>query len=317
MDFAMWHVGDWISGVEEIQPETEYVYFRLVMFIYQMDGTLKDNDQANARRCRVSTRAYRKHRTKLLDLGKIEIRNGLIWNSRCEREIDHVKKISTRAKTRSEKRWKAHRESKLAEKLAENSLVLSGKTSRKLASKTSENPGKVNDSSKTVHASYHATQMQTRELVNPGPSKVRIEGGGGGARAPARDPVMKTEIAVNGAVDPEAVHERCCELIGVSREKHMAFAASSVVRSWLAGGLDPEIDIYPTVEKLMSGRQGDPPGSMAYFTKAVTRAKVTRMAPLPEVAPERQKEKSPHEKLYESAARVAAMYQSEDEGFTS
>ena len=58
MDRAMWDIGDWVEGVENIEPETEYVYFRLVMFLYQMDGLLRDDDQANARRCRISTRAY-------------------------------------------------------------------------------------------------------------------------------------------------------------------------------------------------------------------------------------------------------------------
>ncbi len=167
----MWNVGDWIGGVEEITPETEYVYFRLVMFIYQMDGTLKDSDQANARRCRVSTRAYRKHKSKLIDLGKIEVRDGLIWNARCEHEINHVKEISTRAKTRSEKRWKAHLKSKLAEKPTENSLVLEGKTRRKLALKTRENPENANDFNKTMHASSHATQHATQH-ANQGTSEV-------------------------------------------------------------------------------------------------------------------------------------------------
>ena len=72
MEWVSLNVDDWITGVEDIEPETEYVYFRIVMRLYQLDGALLDNDQANARRCRVSTHSYRRHKQLLIDAGKLE-----------------------------------------------------------------------------------------------------------------------------------------------------------------------------------------------------------------------------------------------------
>lgn len=161
--------------------------------------------------------------------------------------------------------------------------------SRKAAQKRWGKDNKNNGSSMQAQCEGNAVGMPNQKPE----ARSHIEGGGGRAR------------------EPEAIHERCCELIGVSREKHMAYASSGTVRSWLTGGLDPEVDIYPTLTAIMAKRPGDPPGSMAYFTKAVTRAKKTREAPLPAVRPGQPARASPHQGLYDSAARIAAKYENE------
>ena len=56
----------------------------------------------------------------------------------------------------------------------------------------------------------------------------------------------------------------------------------NTIRMWLAEGCEPEIDIIGTVRDVMAKRiaRGDtePPGSFAYFTKAVFRTKAERLA---------------------------------------
>lgn len=81
--------------------------------------------------------------------------------------------------------------------------------------------------------------------------------------------------------DPDEIHDRCCEQIGVSRETHMAFAASTHVHKWLNAGCATE-DIFEGVRKGMSSLRGQPPNSMAYFDRPVMNAKATREQPLPE-----------------------------------
>jgi DNA-binding transcriptional ArsR family regulator len=119
------------------------------------------------------------------------------------------------------------------------------------------------------------------------------------------EPVSETLVGGGSARDPERIHERCCEIIGVSREKRMSFATSMTVRQWLNGGVDPEIDIYPTLTAIMVSRNGDPPGSMAYFTQAVARAKATRETPLPAVQPNRPQRASAHATQFSAFAKVA------------
>ncbi len=128
----MWSPWRWLAGVEVMEPETEYVYFRLCMHLYDLDGlVVADADQANARRCRMSTRTYRKHKEILLDLGKFEVRDGLLWNERCAEEIEKVKGISEGAKLRADKRWQGHQNRANSQNARKNTE----KNSRKLAEK--------------------------------------------------------------------------------------------------------------------------------------------------------------------------------------
>ena len=56
---------------------------------------------------------------------------------------------------------------------------------------------------------------------------------------------------------------------------------SNEIRIWISDGCDPELDIIGTIEDVMTRRnaQGaELPGSFAYFTKSVSRAKANRLA---------------------------------------
>ncbi|WP_209881469.1 hypothetical protein [Azospirillum soli] len=55
------------------------------------------------------------------------------------------------------------------------------------------------------------------------------------------------------------------------------------VQQWLADGADPELDIYPTVQRVMArrGAQG-PPGSLDYFDLPIADAIASRTRPMPE-----------------------------------
>lgn len=69
------------------------------------------------------------------------------------------------------------------------------------------------------------------------------------------------------------VGRRCLELLGWQDDPSKTAAP---VHQWLADGCDPERDVYPTIERIVaSGRR---PGSLAYFTRAVTEAMRNRTA---------------------------------------
>lgn len=125
MDRAPLHIPDWLTGTEELSMDAEFVYFRLCLFIYQFDGLLKDDDRSNARRCKMSTRGYRQAKAELLAAAKIEIRDGYLWNRRCEKVLSDVCALSEAQSRRAQRRWeKAGRNGvKAAEKASEKAAM--------------------------------------------------------------------------------------------------------------------------------------------------------------------------------------------------
>lgn len=58
------------------------------------------------------------------------------------------------------------------------------------------------------------------------------------------------------------------------------------VRAWLNDGADLELDILPTIERIMAKRNGQgPPRSLKYFDQAIADAKASRLNPLPPGTP--------------------------------
>ena len=101
MDYVQWNVPDWVAGTDELEPEPEYIFFRLCLFIYLFDGLLKDDDRINARRCKVSTRTYRRYKAALIQADKIEVSDGLIRQGKCNRVLAHAKKQSEKQREKA------------------------------------------------------------------------------------------------------------------------------------------------------------------------------------------------------------------------
>ncbi len=90
---------------------------------------------------------------------------------------------------------------------------------------------------------------------------------------PAREPAAAADLDRLWT----EVGKRVLDLVGDSVKPLHA----GRVRQWLADGCDPDLDIYPTVERLMARRGGDPPGNLSYFEQAVADAKASRLKPMP------------------------------------
>jgi uncharacterized protein YdaU (DUF1376 family) len=71
-----------------------------------------------------------------------------------------------------------------------------------------------------------------------------------------------------------------CFSTGLDLFPHLAAKDSSIIRSWLNGGCDPELDVIPTLKRY-EGRRDI--GSWNYFTNPVTKAMNDRTAPLPDI----------------------------------
>ncbi len=103
VDHYMVTIPDWENGTAGMTFEQEYVYRKLCEFIYALDDTLKDDDRANARRCKMSTRLFRKHKIALLEMGKIDAQDGYIRNRRCANELQKIWDRSEAARVKAAK----------------------------------------------------------------------------------------------------------------------------------------------------------------------------------------------------------------------
>lgn len=130
----------------------------------------------------------------------------------------------------------------------------------------------------------HRCESRTLPVQEPHPT-------GAGAAPSTTIVTTKTPADDAGARAPSqlvAVGMQVLRLIGVADDPRW-FGNYGRVQQWLASGADPELDIYPTVQRLMAKRAGrGPPSSIDYFDGAIADAIATRTRPMPEGAPRDQ-----------------------------
>lgn len=120
------------------------------------------------------------------------------------------------------------------------------------------------------------------------------------------------------------VGERIAALTGWDQSPNW-FGNYSLVIPWLAKGWDPDLDIIPTVERLMNDRnrrhQG-PPRSLEYFQDAIAEAFEIRNRQIPEgranvqrtIQPSSSVKSSAHGSLFEAGARLDLILGQEEPG---
>ncbi len=60
------------------------------------------------------------------------------------------------------------------------------------------------------------------------------------------------------------------------------FGDYSRINTWFAEGWSPDLDIIPTIKRLVARKQGAPPTTLGYFEQAIADAHIARLKPLPE-----------------------------------
>lgn len=127
MEFVLFHIKDFLQGVRGMKFADVGAYILVLMHLYDMMGDLPDDDRWMSIHLGVDIRTWKTAKARLLELKKIEIRGGRIWNRRVEEEItEYVKKVrakqaeSEAAKKReAEKRAKREAEEAAAKEAAE------------------------------------------------------------------------------------------------------------------------------------------------------------------------------------------------------
>ena len=151
---------DWLTGTMDLTPEEEAVYLRICLSIYSKGCPIPDNDRWLAGSCRVSTRKWRTLRQALIDKGKITASDGLIYQERCEKEIE---KAAKRARVQAESGAKGGR------KRAENALKTSRKRDENIW-ETAEQDMEPNKNNGAGRRGAQASLKPARALPSPSPS---------------------------------------------------------------------------------------------------------------------------------------------------
>lgn len=121
----------------------------------------------------------------------------------------------------------------------------------------------------------------------PGGTRFRAEGCSGRNVAPKQgergsaDPLLDPRVFADDTRERiSTVGREVLRLIGVADDPRWLGDWGRVAQ-WLADGYDPDLDIYPTIRRVMDRRKGQgPPHSLQYFDDAVRTAHTKRNRPM-------------------------------------
>lgn len=110
--------------------------------------------------------------------------------------------------------------------------------------------------------------------------------------APSQEQQQEKDEEWNDADDRAALavaQNRVLEAVGRKGDPNW-LSDAGMTAAWLRSGADLELDILPTIRRIVAkrGAQG-PPSSLKYFNQAIADAMATRTQPLPPGKPQRQR----------------------------
>ena len=113
--WVKWYAGDFLNGVADMEPNQIAVYAIVLNRIYDNQGPIPDDVDKIARRCNMRPTTCKKVIETLVESGKLIRRDGVISNSRCEKEIESRSKLAQKSSENAQHRW-----SNRPEKASEN-----------------------------------------------------------------------------------------------------------------------------------------------------------------------------------------------------
>lgn len=118
--------------------------------------------------------------------------------------------------------------------------------------------------------------------------RLEKEGANGGAKEGA-NAHTSTATSTGSKMDDDSatvfkLGERIAEVVGWKDDPRW-MGNYSRLAAWLAGGCDFEIDILPTIKKVMANKRGSKPRTLNYFEKAIADAYATRTTPMEKGTP--------------------------------
>jgi uncharacterized protein YdaU (DUF1376 family) len=96
----------YFGGTRMLTPEQRGIYNDIIELLYMRDGILPDDDRRNARACMIAPQTWRRIKTDLIKLGKIQITDQHIMANRVQYCLEAAHKLGVSMSVLSQKRWK-------------------------------------------------------------------------------------------------------------------------------------------------------------------------------------------------------------------
>jgi uncharacterized protein YdaU (DUF1376 family) len=100
---------DWISGTADLTAEETGVLWNLCCHYMTKDGCVPDNAAVLCRVVKLGTRAWNRVKRRLIEGAFIEVRDGFIWQAKCEERLKLDGNFAKTQREKAEKRWGLHR----------------------------------------------------------------------------------------------------------------------------------------------------------------------------------------------------------------
>jgi len=231
---------DFLGGTILLDVYEELAYRRLCDLIYVMDGKLPD-DKALADLTKTKKR-WPKIRQRLLDLGKIEVKNGFILNSRCMLELGKKREQIEKARRGAE---------------------ITNTRKKRDAGGAPPNAQRTQSGTQSARPRGSPTGSQPLTLNPLTESKTHIP-----SSETARDTEFNFIEIADEAFRRAGIHP--------DEQRDLGAADRHTVKAWLNAGAIPDRHVYPVIDAWMAERERSgkgPPDSLRYFAKGVDEAR--------------------------------------------
>jgi uncharacterized protein YdaU (DUF1376 family) len=106
---------DWLTGTADLLAEETGAFWNLCCHYMAKDGCVPDDDAVLARVVKLGLYRWRnKVKPRLVAGGFIEIRDGFIWQAKCQERLEKDGNFAKKQREKIEKRWRLHRAKSLA-----------------------------------------------------------------------------------------------------------------------------------------------------------------------------------------------------------
>ncbi len=97
------YADDWLAGASELTPEQRGAFITICALYYSKQGRVPENDHWLSGMCNMSVRKWRSIKNTLIEIGKIEVIDGFIFQERSEIELENALKAKEFARINGSK----------------------------------------------------------------------------------------------------------------------------------------------------------------------------------------------------------------------
>lgn len=277
------YTSDFLNGVADLEADEIGVYTVILALIWDRGAPIADDPSWLARRSGTSTRRFNQIKAKLIGLGKIEIRNGMIGNHRAIAEVARRDAKSDTARKAALARWHGASEPELpldeddpprarAHGPAANGRIIPAKKADSSQEQTDLKTGKPDQKPQK--------SAKTDDADASSPSRARA------AQKP-ESRIISHPDSESGTPDPpgrlddrdlQALVDASCEAAGYRPISPAQIdRAFRIVEEWRKEGIDFDDVVIPSIKAVVA-ESSDPTRTLGRFSARIRHEHARRKA---------------------------------------